>query len=65
MVLMAMIPEPEKIRKSRENYTEAGGFDLAAKLREATGLSSIHKITHKFGEVMLLGNQGCYLNPKE
>ena len=32
----AMIPEPEKLEKAVENYTEAGGFDLTCELREAT-----------------------------
>jgi L-iditol 2-dehydrogenase len=54
----AMIPEPEKLEKAVENYTEAGGFDLTC---EASGsnraLVQSIKITHKFGEVMLLGNQ--------
>jgi L-iditol 2-dehydrogenase len=64
----AMIPEPEKLEKAVENYTEAGGFDLTC---EASGsnraLVQSIKITHKFGEVMLLGNQerDVTLTPKE
>lgn len=64
----AMIPEPEKLEKAVENYTEAGGFDLTC---EASGsnraLVQSIKITHKFGEVLLLGNQerDVTLTPKE
>ena len=63
-----MIPEPEKLEKAVDNYTEAGGFDLTC---EASGsnraLVQSIKITHKFGEVLLLGNQerDVTLTPKE
>ncbi|NLJ38979.1 MAG: galactitol-1-phosphate 5-dehydrogenase [Candidatus Atribacteria bacterium] len=64
----AMIPEPEKLEKAVKNYTEAGGFDLTC---EASGSNRalVHsiKITHKFGEVLLLGNQerDVTLTPQE
>jgi len=64
----AIMPEPEILEKAVERNTEAFGFDLTC---EASGSSralvdSI-KITHKFGEVILLGNQEreVTLTPRE
>jgi len=64
----AVVPSEENIPHALEQYTECYGFDLTC---EASGsnqaLVDVLKVTHKFGQVILLGNQEkeVKLNPKE